>query len=464
MSEPRAKHTQRAADVQGLAPVALVLDDDDEWNSLCAPWRAELERSARETKALQRRRKIQSAPTLLRLVLGYGLNDWSLQQLGLWATAMGISTSAMSNTALQGRLRGARAWLSQLVGQLLPAVSTAPRAAGVQVHLIDATVICQPGSHGTDWRVHLNWNAGTLCLAGVELTDAHGGESLARHAAAAQAIGIGDRGYGHARGLGAWLAAGAHVVVRTNGQNLPLETGLNEKLDLSAWLSSVPASRQSVSGPVWVNTPHGRFGLRLIARRLPAEAAAAARRRLHKASHKQGHVPNALSLLLTDWVLILTSLPAALWSEEAVLGLYRLRWQVELVIKRVKSLVQLEHVRAQEPEMVQVYLLAKLIGVLLLDGWTRQLLAQLDAWFAAPTCALSLWRWTAVWVDQLRAIVRGHFTLKIFLTALPKLKRYLHDRPRKRQQQLAQARRLLLALGLTPSAADLSAALAEVPA
>jgi hypothetical protein len=430
-----------------------VLDAPDEWHSLCAPWQDELEASARATKALQRKRKIRSAPDLLRLVLAYSLNDWSLQQLGAWATAMQVSAGSMSNTALQERLRHSQLWLSQLVGQLLKTVQAAPAQTSMQVRLIDATVICQPGSKGTDWRVHLSWNAGTLCLDGIELTDAQGGETLARHAADAHTIGIADRGYAHRRGLGEWLAHDAQVVVRTNGQNLPLETGPDERLDLSHWLQSAAPSSQVCTRSVWVSTPSGRFRLRLIARRLPPEAAAAALRRLNKTSRKKGRTPNALSQLLTGWVLLVTNLPDVLWTDEAVLGLYRLRWQVEWVIKRAKSLVQLDHLRAQDPAMVQVYLLGKIISLLLLDRWTRQQVAQLAEWFEDTTRVLSVWRWTVLWADQLRAIVRGPFTLTIFLAVLPKLQRYLHDRPRQRLQQLAQARRLILAFGLNPAEA-----------
>jgi len=242
---------------------------------------------------------------------------------------------------------------------------------------------------------------------------------------------------------------------------LPLETGVDEKLDLAKWLPSLPASHAVCACPVWVQTPHGRFGLRLIARRLSAADAEAARRRLTKTSSKKGRTPNALSLLLSAWVLLVTNLPAGLWPDEAVLGLYRLRWQVELVIKRAKSLLQLDHLRAQESEMVQVYLLGKIIGLLLLDGWTRQQVTQLAQWSQDPQLALSLWRWTALWADQLRAIVRGQFTLQRFLATLPQLKRYLHDRPRKRHQQLAHARRLLLALGLNPTDAAIPVTLAD---
>ncbi len=464
MSEPIRKNTKTNKPAQGLSGPAVVQDGMDEWNSACAPWRSELEVTASETKALQRKRKIRAASDLLRLVLAYSQWDWSLQQLGAWATAMKITAEAMSNTAIHNRLRQCRPWLSVLVGRMLKGVQAAPGQLGVRVRLMDATVICQPGSTGTDWRVHLSWNAGSLSLDGIELTDAHGGETLARHLAQADDIGVADRGYAHRRGLGEWLRQDAQVVVRINGHNLPLETAPAERLDLGRWLQAAAPSSPLCTRPVWVSTPPGRFALRLIARRLPAEAAQAALQRLIKTSRKKGHTPSELSKLMTGWVVLVTNLPPGLWPEEAVLGLYRLRWQVELVIKRAKSLLHLDQLRAQHPELVQVYLLGKVIGLLMLDHWTRQQVAQLAEWFEDTERPLSLWRWTALWADQLRAVVRGAFTLRVFLTALPKLKRYLHDRPRKRKQQLAQARRLILALGLNPSDASIPPGLAYVPA
>jgi len=450
MSEPDGKDSSPQPLGQGpVAPVVLEVEPDD-WQRVCAPWQVALEATARETHAVQRKRKLRSAVDLLRLALAYSQCDWSLQQLGAWATAMQVSAAPMSNTALQARLRGCRAWLSLLVGRLLKHVPAAPPAPGLRVRLIDATVICQPGSRGTDWRVHLSWNAGTLSVDSLEVTDAHGGESLARHAAQAGDVGVADRGYARSGGLGDWLVQGADVVVRSNGHDLALETAPAERLDVRRWLQGLLPSTRQATCPVWVTTPSGRFGLRLIAQRLPDEVAAAARRRLQATSRKKGRTCSDLSLFMAGWVVLLTTLPEALWPVDVVLGLYRLRWQVELVIKRAKSLLNLDHLRAHDPELVQVYLLGKLVGWLLLDGWTRQQAAQLADWFDVSDGPLSVWRWTALCADQLRALVRGPFTLQRFLAALPKLKRYLHDRPRKRPQQLAHARRFLLAFGLNP--------------
>jgi hypothetical protein len=182
----------------------------------------DLEASAYRTKALQRKRGVRRATDLLRLVLAYSLWDWSLRLVGAWATAAQIAN--LSDVAVRKRLRGTRRWLGELVGAWVSQRGGLAAQAGVRLRLIDATVITQPGSQGTDWRVHLSFDVGRMCLEGMEITDASGGETLVRHAAAPGEIEVADRGYAHRRGLGSVLARGGSLVVRINGHNLPLET------------------------------------------------------------------------------------------------------------------------------------------------------------------------------------------------------------------------------------------------
>lgn len=417
----------------------------DEWGRGLARWGQDVDALARATGALQRRRKVQTAGDLMRLVLAYSLWDWSLRRVGAWATVLGLAE--LSDVAVRQRLRRSRAWLSQLVGQALGQVRLAGGQTAVRLRLIDATVITQPGSTGTDWRVHVGLDVGQMRLDEWEVTDAHGGESLVRHAVQAGEILVGDRGYAHRAGLGYVLGAGVQFVVRTNGHNLPLETANGQRLALRAWLAGLAPDRRRRERVVWVTTPTGRYRLRLLAQRLPPAATQAAQRRSAKASRKKGHTPSALSRVMAGWVVVVTNLPAETWSARDVLALYRVRWQVELLIKRFKSLLRLDQLRTKDPELAQVYLLGKALGVVLLDAWTDQYLHALCAWFDDPTRPVSLWRWTAFWWDQLRALVRGPISLLMIHTALPKLGRYLRDSPRQRRSQSAATRQWLQRLG-----------------
>src|ERR1700758_1707034 len=75
---------------------------------------AQLEVSARETRAFVRRREIPDAVTLLRLMLAYCLGERGLRSTAAWAASVGLAD--VSNVALLYRLRQGGNWRALLVG------------------------------------------------------------------------------------------------------------------------------------------------------------------------------------------------------------------------------------------------------------------------------------------------------------------------------------------------------------
>jgi len=65
--------------------------------------------------AITRLRAIQSAEALLRLILAYSWNDWSLRTTAAWARRIGLAD--VSDVAVLKRLRHAPAWLGYLLDQ-----------------------------------------------------------------------------------------------------------------------------------------------------------------------------------------------------------------------------------------------------------------------------------------------------------------------------------------------------------
>jgi Transposase DDE domain len=315
---------------------------------------------------------------------------------------------------------------------------------------MDATTVSRPGSQGTDWRIHLSLDLGNLCIDGLEVTDAHGGETLARLPSRPDDIRVADRGYAFVRSLAPDLVAGAGLVVRMNWQNLPLEDEHGERLEVIAQLRRLFAN--PVSDPqetyVWLTTPQGHYRLRLIAAPLPQEAADRARQRAYQAAKKKGRTPDQRTLFAAGFVLLLTNLPLHAWPAPRIFSLYRIRWQVELLFKRFKQLLNLDGLRAQDPRLAQTYLLGKLLGAILLDELILASTACVPDWFSSLERPVSPWRLTAYWYEQLRSLVRGPISLTQSLDSLPRLQRFLCDSPRKRPQQLAHARVLLANLSV----------------
>ncbi|HME10192.1 MAG TPA: transposase, partial [Bryobacteraceae bacterium] len=66
-----------------------------------------------------------------------------------------------------------------------------------------------------------------------------------------------------------------------------------------------------------------------------------------------------------------TTLPAQQATTRQVLECYRLRWQIELTFKRLKSIVQLGHVPKHDDQSSRAWLYGKLFVALLSQKLTR---------------------------------------------------------------------------------------------
>jgi IS4 transposase len=75
-------------------------------------------------------------------------------------------------------------------------------------------------------------------------------------------------------------------------------------------------------------------------------------------------------------------LPAASWSDEQVLALYRARWQVELLIKRMKQVLRLAQLRGKTALTNEATILALLV-CWALQQQARTVLAQASQQLAA---------------------------------------------------------------------------------
>ncbi len=428
---------------QGPVPASL----EGDWRSVLALIPLDLEATAQESKALERRREVHAAADLLRLVLAYALCDWPLRMLALWACLKGLAN--LSDVALRKRLRRTKGWLGLLVAALVFTTRAELANRPVRLRLVDATALSGPASKGTDWRLHLSLDLSQLSIDGVEITDAHGGETLVRHPAQPGDILVADRAYCRQGGIGKTLAEGGAVVVRAGWQSLIWRDQAGQKLDLFARLRRVPPT-EPAEQTVTIQTPEGGYSLRLIARRLSQEAADRARQQLRRRAAKKGHTLDRRTLEAAGFILLVTNLDSVPWTATRVLALYRLRWQVETFFKRLKGVWRLDGLRAKDPALVQVYLLGKLLGAILASALARGEPVECAEWFSSVERPVSPWRWLQLWGDVLGSAVRGAISLTNLLATLPRLRRYLCDTPRRRRQQCAFARCLAQLLGQGP--------------
>jgi hypothetical protein len=341
------------------------------------PSHIDLEALARETKAFQRPRGVRSGTDLMRLALAWGPGGYSMQRVAAWAGEMNIAT--LTEDALVQRLHAAGPFLEAVTRQLLLGVEQAPCWHGRVLRISDSTSLSKPASKGTDWRVHGVYDLGCGGFTHLDVTDGRGGEALDRGVPVAGEIRIADRGYANAQAWQRFLQAQderTDFIVRMRWNTIRLVDKAGQVFDLVAWLQGRPCESETHEITVWAQSSKHKppMKIRLIARRKPPDVIEAEYKRLRqRASRKQTQL-DPRSLVAAEYLVLATSLPEAEFPANEVLAVYRLRWQIELAFKRLKSLLHLGKLRTRTEAGTRCWLYAHLIVALLGDDLSQELL------------------------------------------------------------------------------------------
>lgn len=312
----------------------------------------------------------------MRLALSYGAWGQSLRGTAAWAET--ASVASLSDVAVLNRLRGGAPWLGMITAAILSMRVRGPADAGCgpRLRLIHATTLSAPGSRGVDWRVHVAYDLAAQRISEIELSDGSGAESLSRFGWQPGEVALGDRGYAKAGDLAAVTGAGADFIVRIGWNALRLRTRDGASFDLFAALDRLTHTGVAEAEVSIALDRAGRTLLpaRLIIARKPEDEAARSRREARRKSRRQGKTPKRETLRAAGYLFVLTSLDGARATAADILALYRLRWQIELAFKRLKSLLDLGALPAKEPDLARCWIYAKLIVALLLEDVTRRAL------------------------------------------------------------------------------------------
>jgi len=269
----------------------------------------------------------------------------------------------LSSVALHKWERKLAPYLAELSAQLWDARVrfAAGSWSGYDVFAVDASVVTRPGAQGTTARVHYVLRLSTLTFVRSVVTDEHGGEMLSLHrdVAAPGQLWIADRIYSTPPGVAALVATGAAVVVRYNRGALPLYDLEGKPFNVLKHVRSLRKPGAIGDWRVAVHPEQGpRIRGRLCAIRLPDDKVKEARERLRD---EQGPSVTAETLEAAAWLMVFTTVPRSRMRSGRVLELYGVRWQVELEVKRDKSIGHLDKLPNFREDTIATWLAAKLL-------------------------------------------------------------------------------------------------------
>lgn len=379
------------------------------WAALLGLLPHDLSKLAKSTGAASRWRKVCGGEQFLWLCLVYAQALVSMRTMA--GFSVGLGADGLKEASVLYRLRKAGPFLAAILLHVLGATIASRKSKGVcrNVRLQDATTLSVAGSTGTDWRLHV------VCIPGqgftnVEITDSKGAESLKRGEYSPGDIVVADQGLGRANDLHHVHSVGADFLVRVCLSNLKLNIDdQRTRLPIQSVLDR--ADHGDVCTTVWLpKSKSVAIKARLIAQPLPADKSEVAREKLRKRASRKQRKLSELALRLAGYVVVLTSLGQDFASDQQILEIYRIRWQIELLFKRWKSILNLDKLEAQDPALVRTFCLGKLIEAAVIERLNEQ---ALELYAASPFDALdnenrppcSCWRLTVLHREHFRASV-----------------------------------------------------------
>lgn len=344
----------------------------NEWEELKGFLPEGWEEKAKESKAICRARKVGSAEELLRVELLHFGEGLSLKETSAVAKEGGISD--ISSVALYHRARKSGEWLRWICEEMLKGLGTQTSKPewleGRRVRAIDGSHISEQGSTGSDWILHYSWELFGLRNDYFEITPNSVGESALRFPIEKGDIILADRHYGKAKAFDYVAGSGGDFVMRLKHKAANYFDEGGQKVDLLTLLRPLAAgevldvtlyyrSEKKISSPL--------KPLRICAVRKSQEQAERAKRKTLRQIHKNPHKKptDQTTLEMSGYFVLGTSLNAEAFPAERILELYRLRWQVELAFKRLKSIMQLGQLPKSDPESCRAWLYGKMLYALL---------------------------------------------------------------------------------------------------
>jgi hypothetical protein len=233
---------------------------------------------------------------------------------------------------------------------------------GKQVCVVDASedVIC--GRRKGYFRLHYCLDLFTLGVRELKITDIKTGETLSNFTEVGKEdIVVGDRIYGSIPGMSYLEEQGSGFVLRLRAKAFTVYNGQGRKIGLLGRLKGLKAG-ESRSFVVWYLYQGEYVPLRICAMRKDHDSERAGLKRLKKENQHKRHgiEVSELQSAYNRYIIVATSLSETV-SAAQVLELYRMRWQIELVFKRLKSLFRYNEIPVKLDKTAYAWFYGKLL-------------------------------------------------------------------------------------------------------
>ena len=317
------------------------------------------EEAAWETGALKRRREIKTAFDLLTLVFMYVAHGLSHLEVSVIAKMKGIAQ--ISDVAFMKRF----AKCAKLVEWLLENLNTQATAhyskpskfEKYDIKALDASIVTSGGKMRITHRLHFAIDIFLLKSDQYKITAQKIGESLTNFVVKAKDLFLGDRAYGTKTSMEHCLANEGNFIFRIRKNAFDIYDKKGNKIDLIEKLRNIRKSKTLNLRCFFLSSGSEFVPIRICAMIKPKDVV---------------ENPEDDTGFMNNFIVLVTSILDNHISAKDILELYRLRWQVELYFKRLKSLMGFGDIPNKTEAHIKIWLNAKLVVAIMLEIMTAQ--------------------------------------------------------------------------------------------
>jgi len=326
------------------------------------------EESCFQEKAIQRKRGITEPGDLMMLNLFHLLNGCSLMEIS--AVARLTKLGEVSDVAFMKRFEGCNNWFKWIISELLTDGAIHYRKPawldGYRVMAVDASDVTEKGRSGRLYHLHFALDLFKMESIQYSITNQDVGESLRNFTIGENDLVVGDRAYGTLNGIQHCLKGGGNFVLRLRKNCFKMYDSSNETVDLLKHLRSLKGEETMDLKVYAIGANNRKVEMRVCAIRKSGEAIVAAQKRMKRFASKQQRTLSDDTMEFNEYIVIVSNLPDTITSTQ-ILELYRLRWQVEIYFKRLKSILDFGELPKRRHESAMTWLNGKMMIALLIE-------------------------------------------------------------------------------------------------
>lgn len=318
--------------------------------------------------AIIRARGVSCPADLMMLSMFHLHNGCTLMEISEVARITNLGR--MSDVAFMNRFEKCGNWFKAINSKLAPQALINYQKPEWMEDLVpiglDATDVMEKGRSGRTYRLHYALNIFNMNSVGHSITNVYVGESLVNFRLQPEHLVIGDRAYSTIRGIEHCENSGAKYVLRLRKNSFTVRDESGKAIDIVGAISEAGEDRPISMRAYATKSSGAKVPVRICAKKKDTEAITKTWKKMKQRESEKQITILEETKVFNEYIVVVTNLEDRISAEE-VLEAYRLRWQVEIYFKRLKSILGFGELPKRREGSVIAWLNGKLMIALLIE-------------------------------------------------------------------------------------------------